>query len=551
MIASALWPRGAGLPQPAYALPGRSAAWDGSGPISGPATPHEATSLPRPSGRRMAMSMTDLIYGQLHLFPSFLELGLLTGVETRDVTLWNATFAPVELVRIVGSSPQGTTLSGIAAGTLPPTGVAEGRLTVLSSGPAQQDTTYAFVTSIGEQRLTITASRVLLFPFWPDWSGGIELDYTFDTVIARGENGAEQRRPLAKRPLRTLRASVWGDGVNGQRLHNLVRQGGDRVFGVPVWQEALEVEDLDATRQVLMVGRSFGDCWNLTRLCNLVMLHERRSGLFMAATLRSKDAAGRTLGLTVAVPEAFAAGSTRVIPLFTGILTRAEPSSRSADLETWSLEFRELAGSQPELGALPYAPAEAPWLWTHRADWSDAGNLGTSALVRTLRTVRGGVMELGSRQAVAPVTHRQGYLLREAELASLLDRVTALRGRWRPVFVRDPRRAFLLTRASLRTEPVLYARDNGAREAFVSGQRLWLALPSGEVLSLVLTAVEAGAPGELALHLDAALGVDVPPSSFVGREYLARLDTDGVTVRHQAAGVSRCALTFCTVPEEL
>lgn len=551
MSASLLWPRRDGVPSCLYTLPGRDAAWAGSALARGRTVPHEAVPLPLPSGRRMAPSMADLIYGQLHLIPSSLEFGLLAGVQTREVTLWNATFAPVELLRITGTSPQGTALSGIEAGTLSPTGVAKGLLTILESGPAQQNTTYTFVTDIGEQHMTITASRVLLFPFWPDWSGGIEQDYTFDTVIARSESGSEQRRPLVKRPLRTLRASVWGDGVNGQRLHNLVRQGKDRVFGVPLWQEALEVGDIDATRRVLMVERPFGDCWNLTRLCRLVMLHERRSGLFMSATLSSRNAEAGTLELTVSVPDAFAAGSTRVVPLFTGILTRAEPSSRSAEMETWSLEFRELAGSQPELGALPHAPGGGPWVWTHRADWSDAGSLGgTSALVRTLRTVRGGVMELGSSRAVAPITHRQSYLLRGAELASLLDRVTALRGRWRPVYVRDPRRAFLLTREAFRNESVLYARDNGARNAFAPGQRLWIAPPSGEPFSRALTAVEAGAPGELALRLGSVLDVGVPAASFVGREYLARLDTDNVTIRYHTAGVSRCSLTFCTVPEE-
>lgn len=549
IAASLLWPRRDGVPACAYELPGTDAAWAGSAPARGRAVAHEATPLPRPSARRMSAGMADLIYGQLHLIPYLVDLGLLTGVQTQEVTLWNATFAPVELLHIAGASPQGTTLSGMEAGTLPPTGVAKGLLTVLESGPAEQDTTYSFVTSIGERRMTITASRVLLFPFWPDWSGGIEQDYAFDTVIARSENGSEQRRPLVKRPLRTLRASVWGDGVNGQRLHNLVRQGKDRVFGVPMWQEALEVESVDAARRVLMVERPFGDCWNLTRLCRLVMLHERRSGVFMVATLNVMSPEGRTLGLAVAVPEIFAAGSTRAIPLFTGILTRAEPSSRSSELETWSLEFRELAGAQPELGGLPHAPGEGPWLWTHRADWSD-GVGGASELVRTLRTVRGGIMELGSRRGFAPLTHRQSYLLREGELASLLDRVTALRGRWRPVYLRDPRRAFLLTRESFRGESVLYARDNGARDAFVSGQRLWIAPPSGEPFSRVLTAVEAGAPGELALHLGTVLDAAVPAASFVGREYLARLDTDNITVRYHTAGVSRCSLTFRTVPEE-
>ena len=38
--------------------------------------------------------------------------------------------------------------------------------------------------------------------------------------------------------------------------------------------------------------------------------------------------------------------------------------------------------------------------------------------------------------------------------------------------------------------------------------------------------------------------------SRVGRDYFARLDTDCVAIRHESAGVSRCELSFCTIPEE-
>lgn len=553
-FAAVLWPRKTGLPA-SVCLPGDAAGtWPPSPRCGGLPSRRDAVPLPRPSGRRMGMSMTDVIYGQVHLYPPLVELGLLTGVETRGVTLWNATFAPLELMRINSRSPSGTTLSGIEPGAIAPTGTARGRLTVLAAGPAQQDTAYTFVTGLGERRLTITAMRVLLFPFWPDWSGGLEMDYVFDTVITRGETGGEQRRPLAKRPLRTLRASVWGDGVRGQRLHQLVQQGKDRVFGVPVWQEARAVTDISATRLTLVLDRSFEACWNLSRLCGLVMLHERRSDSFMAASLADRNPAGKTLTLAAPVEERFAAGDCRVIPLFTGVLTRAEPRTLSDDMEIWTVAFQEMGGAQPALEGLPHAPADfaEPWLWPHRPDWSGNGPGGTSALVRIMRTVRGGVTEVGSKRASAPITHRQGYVLREAELARLLDGVTALRGRWRALRVRDPRRAFTLTRESEADKAVLYARDNGAKEAFTPGQRLWIVPKAGaSPLSRTLLGVESGEAGEVALHLNAELGVTVSPDAFVGREYQARLDTDTVTVRYQTAGIARCELSFCTLSEEV
>ena len=150
--------------------------------------------------------------------------------------------------------------------------------------------------------------------------------------------------------------------------------------------------------------------------------------------------------MSARVSDVFAGGATRLVPLFTGILTSAEPAVVSDGMETWSVEFRELAGSQPALGALPNAPSgTGAYLWPHRPDWSGDGVGGTSSLLRTLRTVRGGVMELGVRRDVAPSTHRQKYLLREPELADLLDRATALRGRWKALLVRDPRQYFTLT----------------------------------------------------------------------------------------------------------
>ena len=188
----------------------------------------------------------------------------------------------------------------------------------------------------------------------------------------------------------------------------------------------------------------------------------------MACSLLSRDPAGRTLSVTAPVSDVFAGGATRLVPLFTGILTSAEPAVVSDGMETWSVEFRELAGAQPALGALPNAPSgTGAYLWPHRPDWSGDGVGGTSSLLRTLRTVCGGVMELGVRRDVAPSTHRQKYLLRERELADLLDRATALRGRWKALLVRDPRQYFTLTRGSTADKAILYVRDNGAKDGFI------------------------------------------------------------------------------------
>lgn len=116
MIFEVLWPRAGGVPECSYSVPGTSGAWIGDAPHRGDEVRHEATPLPRPSGHRMAESVADLIYGQIHLYPSEVHLGLLSGMEALDVVLWNATFAPVQLVGVNSASSAGTTLSGFPPG---------------------------------------------------------------------------------------------------------------------------------------------------------------------------------------------------------------------------------------------------------------------------------------------------------------------------------------------------------------------------------------------------------------------------------------------------
>ena len=48
------------------------------------------------------------------------------------MVLWNATFAPVQLVGVNSASSAGTTLSGFPPGVLPPTGALKGLLTAVS-----------------------------------------------------------------------------------------------------------------------------------------------------------------------------------------------------------------------------------------------------------------------------------------------------------------------------------------------------------------------------------------------------------------------------------
>lgn len=561
---SLLWPRLPGIADTPCTAAEADDIWLLSPAEQKTGTRVDATPIPRPSASFPAYSIADTIYGQVHLFPRLVETGLLISSEIRTVVLWNATFQSIELQQIGESQPAGSKLEGFAPRTILPTGEVRGELSVTASGPAQQRTVYTFATSEGSPTLTITASRVLLFPFWPDWGTGVSMEYTFDTVIVRSDGGGEQRRPLVTRPLRRLRATVWGNGLAGQRMRNLIQQGKDRVFGAPIWSEAITVSAIDASGTRVTVAEDISAHWNLTRLCGLVMLHDTARNAFYAVSVGSVNADSREITLTAALVGVSPAPTrpVRLVPLFLGILTSAEPTSVTDDLETWAVEFQEVAGSQPTLSTLGNTAPGTLRQWSYKPDWSGSGNGAPSAntaLLRTIRTVRGGIMEVGSRQNTAPATLTQGYLLQRPELADFLDTITALRGRWGRFALHEPRLAFTLTREALPDASELPVRDNGFMQALAPdtpGVQIWLRIPpdvrnAGKALLLQrrILHAEPGKAGELILHLDQPHGVTIPMATRIGRAYVARLDTDNVSIRHITPTIARCALSFYELVE--
>lgn len=137
---------------------------------------------------------------------------------------------------------------------------------------------------------------------------------------------------------------------------------------------------------------------------------------------------------------------------------------------------------------------------------------------------------------MAPSTHRQKYLLRERELADLLDRATALRGRWKALLVRDPRQYFTLTRRvhGGQGDPVRAGQRREGRFHPQPAAVDRLAL-GGMSCSAVSWPWKPRTWGNWRCISVPNSGVTVPPASRVGRDYFARLDTDCVAIRHESA----------------
>lgn len=510
-----------------------SGAWNSTQPTDAVPTPHTGYEL---------SSYLDILYGHVYVTPRELDLGLIMSDMEFEVHVWNAELdRPLHIIEYRITQANGITVEFETPQNVAPIGEASGRIIVHARGPARQNTTITLVTERGEHRLEVRGSRVLMFPFEPDWSGGLRMGLAWDTVLARNNQGKEQRRALNTRPLRTLRVRLWGRGQDSQRLHNLVQRGKDRVFGVPVYTEPVRLEAIEGEGSLLRCATDLSRLWHLRRLCDLVMLLCPQTGQSIAKSVSAVDAEAGTITLKTAITSLAADPSQLVLyPLFLGLVETATPRTHTDTFEVWDVEFREMAGTgQPRMSA----PDPLPEIWPYRPEWSEEPT-GVVQILRNTTEIRGGVREVFSKVETAPARLVQSYTLSGDGLYSFHEHLAAARGRYGRTVVRDPRVAFELLEPAGQGTSMIRCVDNGFADVVRGGERLAVVLPGGDVLRATVETAAPAEAGAMFVTVEEALPVEVPPAARIYREYPMRLDQDAVELDYETTDYARARLSF-------
>ena len=182
-------------------------------------------------------------FEDVHVIPRSLELGNIISDQQFNFSVFNGyryddkTFNSLAL-----NAGAGITTSGLASlpTTLQELDTSEFTLLVDSDGASTINGTLDFVVSGVSISVPITGARVVMFPYPPEKGYTEELEFLTD-VIERMD-GTEQRISLRDRPRHTFDFLVRReDGIEKQRIANLMFDWQSQLFGLPIWHEAVVI----------------------------------------------------------------------------------------------------------------------------------------------------------------------------------------------------------------------------------------------------------------------------------------------------------------------
>ena len=194
-----------------------------------------------------AQTFTDLFYGRLQINPAYIDLGNLLNSQTRQVELWNASFAPVTVQQIIKEEDDGIDLSlpGAVPFTLAPLQAITITVGVTTTGPTTIDARFIFdAVQLPDATLQVVGTRAVVFSLMPDTSKSYLEKMTWVSSVITAHDGTEQRISINEYPDTQLTMTVQQHREKIHNLDSLLWGWQHRIYALPLWHRA---ENLKAT----------------------------------------------------------------------------------------------------------------------------------------------------------------------------------------------------------------------------------------------------------------------------------------------------------------
>lgn len=180
----------------------------------------------------------QFLYDRIIVDPSVLQLGNLVSAQVRQVSVWNGFFTSKTVSDFVENEAEGITVvePDSVPYVLAPFQEVFYEFQVSLDGPASVNASYTITIDGDDYTITITGSRVVLWPFAPNWQSTVNESLEWLTQIYTAHNGSEQRYQLRSKPRRRLEYDLWVRNEEAQRFDNMIWGWQNRAFAVPLWQ---------------------------------------------------------------------------------------------------------------------------------------------------------------------------------------------------------------------------------------------------------------------------------------------------------------------------
>lgn len=192
----------------------------------------------RRAGRARMKTFTDLFYGRLQLNPSYLNLGNILNSQTREVELWNASFAPVTVQQVIRQNDDGIDLDIPVSVpfVLAPLQAITIDVGISTTGPTNMDARFTFdAVQLGDVTLQVVGTRAVVFSLMPDTSKSYLEKLTWVSSMITSIDGTEQRAALNENPDTQITMTVQQHREKIHNLDSLLWGWQHRIYSLPLW----------------------------------------------------------------------------------------------------------------------------------------------------------------------------------------------------------------------------------------------------------------------------------------------------------------------------
>lgn len=500
------------------------------------------------------MSYHDDFYYRLHLIPRQLDVGNVATTQVATVVIWNAHLTPKNLSDLIPVGAEGITVDGpyLPVSTVPALKEAEYQVAITPDGPPVVDATLTWrFDGDPDVVLPITATRIIPWPWVPDWTNGVRESLEWLTDVLQSPTADEQRRALRPAPRRFVEADIVVQGRERQQFDLAMWGWSGRAWALPLWHDIQFLAAPLASDSLQIpcdtTHREFFDN-------GLLLL--RASSSTDAEVLEVGEVTPGVIYLKRPTTRNWPRG-TRVYPALPAELREMPVLTRVTDrASATTVAFRAtmlVAGAEA-------APATLYRGWPVLEQRPEESEDLTSSMQRLLR-------ELDNQTAVPARTDTAGQALvvqmhrfvpyQRAAHAALRGLLYWLQGRrralWVPTFADDVTLAATVGAfsTSMTVANIGYARYGGRH-----GRRdLRIERRNGTVHHIRVLGATPIDDATEALQLDGSLGTTLEPAEVrrISWLQLCRLDHDQVEFLHErdTGGIGKCQLIFRGVKDDV
>lgn len=415
----------------------------------------------------------DVIKNQVHIFPSlYVDFGLVLSQRQIQYYVWNSWSDKAVTIREpIAEGDYGTTFIFNTAGdfVLQSGQGTGGLLTCFIEGPISSATDFHIEVEVQDildpviYTLHTKATRIIIYPFWADWSDAVKFKMSFSTVMTKDMRNREQRRPLITKPQRSISFSQV-DKIRGL-ISNAINFASGKTIGVPIVQEILQVSSISEGKTSITVRGNVDQYWNLNKYCDYICLIDTSTDVVVAKKIVTKT--GNTITVENPVLEEFEnLSSVYLFPMMIGFFKSAKPKVLNGNLIKWNLELEEMRGeNQPALTNIPSFPTALSTLF----DWEESVDFD-QVIYRDIGEFIGTAQMIYQKYPY-DINHPQTYsgtfrLRTRAEIAGFMDFVCGSKGRFRDFEYLWPLNGFEVIKGEFESTNQFRIRNNHFAEQF-------------------------------------------------------------------------------------